>query len=258
MRYISIVERARIKIANHRRYNCIPSRCTRGILSISFDDFPKTAWTIGGAVLREHAVKGTYYVTGALCGRIWERQQQYDTKDLHEIYEDHHEIGSHLYDHISVLKLSPTDLKNSIAKNDLFVRERLGDYEMSTFAYPYGDVSLAAKRICANTFAACRGIAPGLNHPSVELAQLKAVLLVTCSASPFDWEPLIVETAKRKSWLVALTHDIDENPSPFGCRPKDLQRLLKLAQAANLSILPIKAALTEVMFGDRGVPTEPR
>jgi peptidoglycan/xylan/chitin deacetylase (PgdA/CDA1 family) len=256
MRELSIAERVRRKIANFRRYNCVPSRGTRGALSISFDDFPKTAWTIGGAILREYGVKGTYYVTGALCNHKWEGQQLYDAQDLHEIYEESHEIGSHLYDHISVLRLSEIELRKSIARNDQFVRDQLDNYQMTTFAYPYGDVSVAAKQICAGAFAACRGIGQGINGRSVELAQLKCTDLVARSTSAF-WEDLVLEAARSKSWLVVVTHDIDENPSPFGCRPKDLQRLLQLAQAADLSILPVKSALAEVVLGGRGMPAGP-
>jgi hypothetical protein len=69
---------------------------------------------------------------------------------------------------------------------------------------------------------------------------------------------LIVDAARHRSWLVVLMHDIDERPSPFGCHPKDLQRLLQLAEAADLSILPVKAALAEVLFGGSGVPDDPR
>ena len=251
---MSVVERARNKIANHLHLKRIPSRNTRGALSVTFDDFPRTAWTIGGAVLREHGVRGTYYVTGELCDQNFDGIQQYSSEDLEALHEEGHEVGSHLYEHISALRLSASALRRSIVSNERFVRERLGNSVMTTFAYPYGEVSVRAKQICASTFAACRGIKPGLNGGLVELAQLKTICLEARSSSTIDLEQLIFDTARLKSWLIVLTHDIDENPSPFGCRPKDLQRLLQLAQAADLNVLPVKNALAEVVFGGGEVP----
>jgi peptidoglycan/xylan/chitin deacetylase (PgdA/CDA1 family) len=34
----------------------------RPVGSITFDDFPKSAWTQGGAVLAKHGMRGTYYI----------------------------------------------------------------------------------------------------------------------------------------------------------------------------------------------------
>ena len=39
------------------------------VASITFDDFPKNAWTQGGPVMARYGVKGTYYTAGGFCGR---------------------------------------------------------------------------------------------------------------------------------------------------------------------------------------------
>ena len=41
----------------------------RPVASITFDDFPKNAWTEGGPVLARRGVRGTYYTAGGFCGR---------------------------------------------------------------------------------------------------------------------------------------------------------------------------------------------
>src|SRR6202012_2766789 len=41
----------------------------RSVASITFDDFPKSAWDQGGAVMARHGVRGTYYTAGGFCGR---------------------------------------------------------------------------------------------------------------------------------------------------------------------------------------------
>jgi peptidoglycan/xylan/chitin deacetylase (PgdA/CDA1 family) len=219
-------------------------------MSICFDDFPKTAWTVGGDILREHGVRGTYYLTGSNCGRHFDGQQQYDNDDLQALYEEGHEVGSHLYDHVSVLRMSAEEIRSSIKKNDAFIRERLGDVQATSFAYPYGAVSLTAKRICADVFSTSRGISQGLNRRSVELSNLRSFGLMGHQSIALDWESVAEETASQKLWLVVFTHEVDEAASPYGCQPKALDRLIRLARSAGLDVLPIRSALAKVVFAN--------
>ena len=54
----------------------------RPVASITFDDFPKNAWTLGGPVLARHGVRGTYYTAGGFCGRTVDGTVFYDGDDL--------------------------------------------------------------------------------------------------------------------------------------------------------------------------------
>src|SRR2546429_5422660 len=38
------------------------------VVSFSFDDFPRTAYTVGGAILKRLEVRGTYYAAPGLMG----------------------------------------------------------------------------------------------------------------------------------------------------------------------------------------------
>jgi hypothetical protein len=146
--------------------------------------------------------------------------------------------------------MSADEIRKSIKKNDDFIRERLGDVKATSFAYPYGDVSMTAKRICANVFSSSRGISRGLNGRSVELGNLRSFGLVGQHSGAIDWENVAEEAASRKLWLVVFTHEVDENASPYGCRPKDLDQLIRLARSADLDVLPIRSALAKVVFGE--------
>ncbi len=57
-----------------RMTSVCPARLTgrRAIASITFDDFPKSAWETGGKVLAKHKARGTYYTAGNFCGRTVE------------------------------------------------------------------------------------------------------------------------------------------------------------------------------------------
>jgi peptidoglycan/xylan/chitin deacetylase (PgdA/CDA1 family) len=238
----SILDRARSKLAGAVPTRRVVTGRSRGVLSICFDDVPKTAWTVGGAVLRDHGVLGTYFIVGGLCGQYFEGRQQFDEADLGALHEAGHEVGCHLFEHVSPLRLSTAALTDSIARNALFVRTRLGEVEMTNFAYPYGEVSLSAKRTCARHFTTSRGVVPGPNEGQVELAHLKAYRLEARLAGEVDWESEIQTAIMRKSWLIVLTHDVDEYPSPYGCRPAELDRILGMARRGGLDILPVRSA----------------
>ena len=50
--------------------------------SLSFDDFPATAWTEAGPVLAAHGVRATYYVCGGLCDGVNMDRDQYRLEHL--------------------------------------------------------------------------------------------------------------------------------------------------------------------------------
>jgi len=68
-----------------------------------------------------------------------------------------HEVGCHTFGHDSVLRLDGPALADSLDRNARWVAERLDGYRMTTFAYPFGDASLAAKRVLRDRFDLARG-----------------------------------------------------------------------------------------------------
>ena len=52
----------------------------------------------------------------------------------------------------------------------------------------------------------------------------------------------MAETAASKGWLIAYGHDVSDAPTLYGCRPEDIDRLIRLAKAADLDIQPVAAA----------------
>jgi hypothetical protein len=71
----------------------------RPVASITFDDFPKSAWEIGGPVLARHKARGTYYTAGNFCGRTVKGTVFYDEADLRALAAAGHEIACHGYGH---------------------------------------------------------------------------------------------------------------------------------------------------------------
>lgn len=238
-----LVQRLRHRVAG--RYTAAPMRIapSKGVLSLSFDDFPASAWTEAGPILAEHGVKATYYVSGGLCGTVALDKPQFEVEHLQALADAGHEIGCHTYEHVSVLGRSPTALAASWDRNAAWVAERLDGRVLDTFAYPFGDWSVAAKRASRGRFRAARGVRDGINAGSADRAGLSAIGLESRRLPGYDLEALAAETAARKGWLIVYGHDVEDRPTPYGCRPEDLDRLLHIAKAAGLDILPIGAAL---------------
>lgn len=214
----------------------------RGVLSLSFDDIPRSAWTEAGPILAEHGVKATYYICGGLSGGRNLDLPQFEVEDLQTLHDAGHEVGCHTYEHGSTLTLSPAQLDASLARNAAWVAERLDGYQMRTFAYPFGDCALGAKSVIDRRFLCGRGVRDGINGGRADRNLLQAIGLESRRLPGYDLETLVRETAEANGWLIAYGHDVGDSPTPYGCRPDDIDRLIRLAKTAGLDILPVAAA----------------
>jgi peptidoglycan/xylan/chitin deacetylase (PgdA/CDA1 family) len=217
-------------------------RPERGVFSLSFDDIPATAWTEAGPILAEHGVKATYYVCGGLEGGRNLDLPQFTTGDLHALFAAGHEVGCHTFGHTNALRVSAADYAADLDRNAAWVAERLDGHVMTSFAWPFGDVSLGAKAVAADRFALARGIRDGINAGSADRANLQAIGLESRRLPGYDLEALMAETAQRRGWLIAYGHDVMDGPTPYGCTPDDLDRTIRLARAAGLEIRPVGEA----------------
>ena len=219
---------------------------SRGVFSLSFDDIPVTAWTEAGPVLEQHGIKATYYVCGGLSGGSNMGLPQFETAHLQDLYEAGHEVGCHTYEHVSTLTLSPAELDASLARNAEWVEQRLDGHVMRTFAYPFGDCALGSKPAIDSRFLCGRGVRDGVNAGRADRANLQAIGLESRRLPGYDLEALMSKTAAENGWLIAYGHDVMDGPTPYGCTPDDLDRVIRLAKAADLEILPVAVAWERV------------
>jgi hypothetical protein len=138
--------------------------------------------------------------------------------------------------------MSPTDYAADVDRNAAWVAERLDGHRMTTFAWPFGDVARATKAMVAERFDLGRGIRDGINAGSADRTNIQAIGLESRRLPGYDLEALMAETAEQKGWLIAYGHDVMDSPTPYGCTPDDLDRVIGLARAAGLEILPVGAA----------------
>jgi len=240
----AFVDKMRRRAGRYLDVRPVEVRPSRGVLSISFDDIPVSAWTEAGPVLAQHGVTATYYVCGGLSGGTNLDLPQFETEHLQALHAAGHEVGCHTYEHVSTLTLSPAALAASFDRNAAWVAERLDGYRMQSFAYPFGDCALGSKAVVAERFLCGRGVRNGVNAGRADRANLQAIGLESRRLPGYDLEALMRQTADQKGWLIAYGHDVSDRPTAYGCTPDDIDRLIRLAKAADLDIRPVASAWT--------------
>jgi peptidoglycan/xylan/chitin deacetylase (PgdA/CDA1 family) len=219
-------------------------RFERPAASFSFDDFPRSAWEIGGPILERHGAKATYYAAGTYCGQTVDGIDYFDEPMLREVAAAGHELGCHSYSHEPCPQVADVLLSDDLERNAIFLEETLGaDPAVASFAYPYGAACARTKRLMGERFPASRGIHPGVNGAATDLSQLKAIPLERRSWRADRVQRWIHEAYEARGWLVFFSHDVSDDPSPYGCTPDMLEHALGLVQATGFDIAPVGKAL---------------
>lgn len=215
------------------------------IVSFSFDDFPRTAYSTGGAILESFGARGTYYVAPGLIKTSNELGEQFHLEDLHSLIEKGHELGSQTFSHISSRSGSCAAFLEDVEKGRQSLWKMTGT-GTANFAYPFGDVTVASKRVLEPVLASCRSIIPGVNGPDVDLNLLRANRLYGDTDKCATIRELIAENAKREGWLIFYTHDVRPQPSIYGCTPALFEAVVSDAVESGSRIVTVGAALAEL------------
>jgi peptidoglycan/xylan/chitin deacetylase (PgdA/CDA1 family) len=223
------------------------------IVSITFDDCPRSAVTTGAAILERHGARGTFYVCGSLAGRTWENGPQYLESDLKRLTAAGHEIGCHTFSHRDCTTLDRASFSNELDSNRAFLARHMPGNPSETFAYPYGSASITAKRVAQDQFLACRGVEEGLNVENADFALLKAVAIPHTGSAAAWLTPWLEQAIAKRGWLILYSHDVASPASPFGCEPAMLEGTIAAIRAAGVRIMTVAAAAKIVAGQARNV-----
>jgi len=241
----AIWNRARNAISERVTRNWMPqavyTTASAPLVSITFDDFPSSAATTGARILREFGMKGTYFVAGGRAGQHLDDLDQFTQDDLVAVAADGHEIGCHTFSHLCLPAVNRTEIDHDLALNSNYVHRLLGDYTMTSFAYPFGAASIASKNFLHRRFSSCRGIWSGVNKGRIDFAQLRAIPL-DHRLDHAQLAQALDETVRNNGWLIFFTHDVSDRPSPYGCNPRDLVLLLEAIEKRGIEVLPVRDA----------------
>ena len=231
--------RRRFARLTHRR----PARLdlARPIVSFTFDDIPASAAHAGAEALEQHGACGTFYVCAGLFGKEGHMGRFADAAEIGDLIRRGHEVAGHTLNHIDCHRTAPTALDVDLDANDAALGA-LGAASLH-FAYPYGEVSPRAKKQLARRYASLRGVHKGMVRNGDDLNQLPGVGIEGPDGETIA-RAWIDRAVAEKAWLILYTHDVREAPSPWGCTPEVLDRLVGHALAAGCEVRTVSEVLS--------------
>lgn len=190
-------------------------------VSLTFDDGRATAFD-AGPVLKEHGVRGTFYVNSALLGSsgyymTWEQIEQ--------LYDAGHEIGGHTARHADLSTLAPDEARREICQD----RSNLlaAGFPVTSFAYPFGagveDGHDLVRECGYNSGRTTSVVGVEPNPP----ADPWAAGIGTVSTAVADLRA-VVEAAQAAGggWVPLMFHDVCSGCSPSAISAADLSEFL--------------------------------
>jgi len=219
-----------------------------GVVSFTFDDFPKSALA-GGHILERHGARGTFYTAMKLAGTNDILGPMFDHEDILAVHRTGHEIACHTFTHRDLRYANRSTMLAEICENSTALSSLIEGFVPTNFAYPYGSVSLKAKYVMGSRFSSCRGIFNNTNQGVADLAELPAKTLYAADFDKAEIDRLIDNNSSVNGWLIFFTHDVVEMPSPYGCTPSQLESVVAYA-AERATVLPVR----DVIAGLGGAP----
>jgi peptidoglycan/xylan/chitin deacetylase (PgdA/CDA1 family) len=215
------------------------------LISFTFDDFPRSALDVGGRILRDHGVAGTYYVSLGLLDRDEPVGRICSSASLAEVLAQGHELGCHTFGHCDAWETRPAAFEASILENRDALGRLLPAARFETMSYPIGSPRPDTKRRTGRHFAGCRGGGQRFNVGTMDLNQLRAFFLEQSRDRPSAIWDIIERNRTEGGWLIFATHDVTAQPSRFGCTPEFFAEVVQRSVRSGARILPVAGALAE-------------
>ena len=213
------------------------------VVTFTFDDAAASACDLGARLLAQFGARGTYFISGAGCGAMSPGGRLATAEQVKALAADGHEIGCHTFLHTAVSEVDRQALLVEVTRNRAFLQGLGRDVQVRNFAYPYGDVSFAAKRCLETHFDSCRSLRPGVNAGTADLGALKVCELQDASIGRQGVLEIVTEAARRNGWLIFVCHDVEDRPSRYGVSPQLLEFALTTACAAGCLLTTVAEAL---------------
>jgi glycosyltransferase involved in cell wall biosynthesis/peptidoglycan/xylan/chitin deacetylase (PgdA/CDA1 family) len=227
-------------LAYRRPFSIHPQR---PLISFTFDDFPRSAIRTGGAILNRFGIAGTYYASLGLVDKSTPSGQIFSMDDLPMLFEQGHELGCHTFAHCDSWGTPTEVFEKSLVDNRTALHQLFPDVDFKTFAYPISLPRPQTKARTSEYFVSCRGGGQTFNVGQADLNQLSAYFLEKTRDNIQAIKDVIDQNRRACGWLIFATHDIAENPTPFGCTPELFHNVVQYAVSSGAQIVPVVEAL---------------
>ncbi|WCL53193.1 polysaccharide deacetylase family protein [Gimibacter soli] len=244
---MSLLEKIERRVARYAPSRRMTLPKGRGAISFCFDDFHVDAYEQGGRILEAADMTGTFYLCAGLIDAELEGHSIASADTVKTAFDAGHEIGCHTFSHMDCQANSAAAVATDLEKNKVAITELTGLAPYS-FAYPFGKMSVAAKRLASDRFGSARGVTGGINRGLADLGNLRANQIYSNGFDLAALEGKIADVAANGGWLIFYTHEVAEKPSPFGCRPDEFRAVVDAVAKSGVRCLPVKHALASLVF----------
>jgi peptidoglycan/xylan/chitin deacetylase (PgdA/CDA1 family) len=231
------------RLARHLRVAPAALHNPGPMVSFTFDDAPISAATGGAALLEQHNARGTFYVAGGLAESWSGNWTTVGANDIVGLHRRGHEIACHTFSHKRATDLSEAAMATEVENNRRYLQALDPSIAIENFAYPYGIGSMLRKTQLGKIFHSSRGILPGINSGTVDLQYLRAMPLIDKDIDRGAIDRAFDEAVASNGWLIFYSHDVEPEPSPYGCSPALLRHALDAAARRSMPALSIAEAL---------------
>jgi peptidoglycan/xylan/chitin deacetylase (PgdA/CDA1 family) len=228
----------------------IDLRLTLPIVSFTFDDFPRSAAHPGGAILKQHRMHGTYYVSLGMMDSELPAGRSFSEQDLRDVAKEGHELGCHTFAHCHAWETKPMAFEESIIKNKYALSRILPEACFGSLSYPIAMPRPDTKERAAKYYPCCRGGGEKINVGVTDRNNLSACFLEKNRDKPEALKRLIDENVRLRGWLIFATHDIAAKPSPFGCTPQFFEQVVSYTATSGTTVLPVREAWDTMLQGE--------
>lgn len=213
------------------------------IISFTFDDAPRTAFNAGGYILGCYGVRGTFFISLGLLGSQAEAGTIASQEDLLRAMKEGNELGCHTFDHLDTWQVSTKKFVESVVRNKQALERILPGINFRTFAYPKNEPKPSVKPRLEKYFICCRGGGQIPNAGMADLNLLKAYFLDRRNKIDINAVKKVIDyNTSCRGWLIFATHDVADNPSPYGCTPTFFEEVVEYAARSGALLLPVAKA----------------
>lgn len=221
----------------------------RAVISFTFDDFPRSALFTGGRILNRFGAVATYYASLGLVDTVGATGQIFTLSDLARVQDDGHELGCHTFSHCHSWNTTSSRFERDILANSAALKRILPDAELRTLSYPISHPRPYTKARVSRHFLCCRGGGQTFNRGTTDLNYLSAFFLEKTRGDFNEVRIVIERNREARGWLIIATHDVADNPTPFGCTPQFFEHVVRYAHASGACLLPVARAFEALRTG---------
>ena len=209
------------------------------MISFAFDDVPASAAETGAAILEARGLKGTYFVAAALAGADAVTGPMADRGRCAGAWRTPATRSAATPTPTSTAVRPPPAMRWRTSRATPRRSQAWGVARPDHLRLPVrrrraGDQARARRALWPDARAAPRPH----RRPAATSTRRPRWASKARTAKRWRWRWL-ERAARRQAWLILYTHDVADQPSPYGCTPAALERLADAALANGFEVVTI-------------------